>query len=188
MSSKHLLHGTLLPEQALLGVPLPEGRSMMSKPAPRNSEPDLYHEDFFAWTQEQAGLLRERRFAELDLANLVEEVEGVGRSEKAAIESRLDVLLAHLLKWKYQPGARSSSWRGTITEQRTRIARLLRDSPSLREYPAEIFPESYLSSRLLAAKETGIDFTLFPEVPPFSLEQALDDMFWPTEPDLLDRP
>ncbi len=160
----------------------------MTKLAPKNSEPDLYDEDFFVWTQEQARLLRERRFDELDLANLVEEVESVGRSEKTEIESRLEILLAHLLKWKYQPGARSSSWRGTITEQRTRIARLLRDSPSLRKYPAEIFSDCYLSGRLLAAKESGIDFTLFPEAAPFHLEHALDETFWPTEPDVLDPP
>ncbi len=159
----------------------------MAKVAPSNGEPDLYHEDFFVWTQEQARLLRERRFDELDLAHLAEEVESVGRSEKAEIESRLDVLLAHLLKWKYQPGARSSSWRGTITEQRTRIARLFRDSPSLRKYPAEVYAECTLSGRLLAAKESGIDFTLFPEAAPFSLEQALDDNFWPTEPDRIDQ-
>lgn len=159
----------------------------MPKLATSNDAAGLYREDFFAWTQEQARLLRERRFDELDLANLAEEVESVGRSEKTEIESRLDVLLAHLLKWKYQPGARSSSWRGTITEQRTRIARLLRDSPSLRKYPAEIFSECFLSGRLLASKDSGMDFTLFPEAAPFSLEQALDDTFLPVEPDRLDR-
>lgn len=84
-------------------------------------------------------------------------------------------------------GARSSSWRGTITEQRSRIARLLRDSPSLHKYPAEVFPECYLSGRLRASKESGIDFTLFPDEPPFGLEQALDDSFLPMEPDRIDR-
>lgn len=147
----------------------------------------LYQEDFFLWTQEQARLLRERRFDELDLDNLVDEVESVGGSERREIEKRLAVLLAHLLKWRTQPGARSTGWRGTIDEQRWRLARIIESSPSLRRYPAEVFPNCYLSARLRASRETGIDFTLFPEAPPFTLEQALDDGFLPKEPDLYDQ-
>ena len=147
----------------------------------------LYETDFFRWTQEQARLLRERRWDDLDLENLIDEVESVGRSNKAEIESRLVVLVAHLLKWKYQPGLRSSGWRGTISEQRFRIALVLRDSPSLRGYPGRVFLDQYLAARLRASKETGIDFTLFPETCPFSVEQALDDDFLPKEPDLLDQ-
>lgn len=152
--------------------------------APRN---DLYEADFYAWTQEQARLLRERRFDDLDLENLIDEVESVGTSDKRQIQSRLKVILAHLLKWKYQPGARSSAWRGTIREQRARLAGVVEDSPSLRSHPATVFELAYLSARLLASKETGIDFTLFPEKPPFTLEQALDDDFLPKEPDLYDQ-
>jgi hypothetical protein len=147
----------------------------------------LYENDFYAWTQEQARLLRDRRWNELDIENLAEEVESVGRSDKHQIQNRLKVLLAHLLKWKYQPGARSSAWRGTIREQRDRLRMVLDDSPSLHDYPALVFDSAYLSARLLAAKETGIDFTLFPESCPFTLEQALDDEFLPKEPDLLDQ-
>ncbi|WP_336487392.1 DUF29 domain-containing protein [Methylobacterium nigriterrae] len=148
---------------------------------------DLYGTDFYAWTQAQAELLRAGRFEELDLTNLIDEVAGVGGSEKREIENRLDILLGHLLKWKYQPGARNNSWTATIFEQRSRIARVLRASPSLKRYPAEVFEAAYLSSRLLASRETGIDFTLFPQQPPFTLLQALDDGFLPKEPDLLDQ-
>jgi hypothetical protein len=151
---------------------------------PRN---DLYETDFYEWTQEQARLLRERRWDDLDLENLIDEVESVGRSDKHQIQKRLKVVLAHLLKWKYQPGARSSAWRGTLREQRARLAQLVEDSPSLRSHPASVFDLAYLSARLLASKETGIDFTLFPEKPPFTPEQALDDEFLPKEPDLLDQ-
>jgi hypothetical protein len=155
----------------------------LTKPPPN----DLYETDFFAWTQQQAGLLRERRWDDLDLQNLVDEVESVGRSEKSEIESRLEILLAHLLKWKYQPGARSNGWRGTIQEQRRRLGRVLSGSPSLRAYPEIVFDDCYLSGRLLAARETGVDFTLFPEQSPFTLEETLDDSFLPKEPDLLDQ-
>lgn len=144
----------------------------------------LYERDFFEWSQEQARLLRERRFTDLDLENLVDEVASVGASEKREIESRLEVLIAHLLKWKYQPGARSSRWRGTIEEQRRRIARVLKSSPSLQRYPEEVFEDCHLSGRLRAARETGMDYTLFPDAPPFTAEQALDGDYLPKEPDL----
>lgn len=147
----------------------------------------LYERDFYAWTQEQAELLRQRRWEDLDLENLIEEVRSVGGSEKREIRNRLIVIVTHLLKWKYQPGARSSAWRGSIDEQRDQLHAVLKDSPSLRRYPAAVFDDMYLSGRLKASKQTGIDFTLFPEEPPFTVEQALDDDFLPKEPDLYDQ-
>lgn len=150
----------------------------------RNS---LYDIDFFEWTQEQARLLRDGRWQDLDLENLIDEVQGVGGSNKQQIENRLVVLIAHLLKWKYQPYWRSPGWEGTIAEQRRRIKTVVKHSPSLRHYPAEVFLDQYLAARLRAAKETGIDFTLFPETCPFSADQALDDDFMPREPDRYDR-
>ena len=151
------------------------------------SATDLYETDLYAWGQSQADLLRERRFDELDLRNLIDEVASVGGSEKREIESRLDTLIDHLLKWTYQPGGRRNSWSATTLEQRTRISRILRGSPSLKRYPSEVFEECHLSGRLLAGEDTGIDFTLFPEQPSFSVERALDFKFLPAEPGLLDR-
>ena len=160
----------------------------MSKPAPVPPPPnDLYETDFYAWTQEQARLLRERRWDDLDLENLIEEVESVGRSDKNEIRSRLVVLVAHLLKWRYQPGIRSAGWRGTINEQRYRIAQIVGDSPSLRSYPRSVLIEQYLAARLRASSETGIDFTIFPEQCPFTAEQVLSDDFLPKEAGLLDQ-
>lgn len=155
----------------------------MTKTAVKPPSNDLYETDFYAWTQEQARLLRERRFDDLDLDNVVEEMASVGRSQRDQIESRLVVLLAHLLKWKFQPGARSGSWQGAIREQRRRIARLVQDSPSLHAYPAEVVLDQYLAARLAAVAETGIDFTLFPEACPFSATEILDQEFLPKEPD-----
>ena len=155
-----------------------------SKPPPAA---DPYEGDFYLWTQAQAELLRARRFDELDLESLIDEVASVGGSEKREIESRLTVLLGHLLKWKYQPGARTNSWSATLFEQRTRIALILRASPSLKRHPAGAFEASYLSGRLLASRDTGIDFTLFPQKPPFTVAQTLDLDYLPKEPDLLDQ-
>jgi hypothetical protein len=143
----------------------------------------LYDTDFVLWCHEQARLVREGRFAELDMANVAEELDSMGRSDRRQLRSRLEVVIAHLLKWKFQPGARSSIWRGTLQEQRMRIADLIEDSPSLAPEPARIVAECYRAARLLAASETGIDYTLFPDTCPFSTAEILDPAFLPIEPD-----
>jgi Domain of unknown function DUF29 len=142
---------------------------------------DLYETDFYAWTKEQARLLREKRWDDLDLVNLVDEVESVGGSEKRDIRNRLTKLFAHLLKWKHQPGHRGASWRATIRDQRRELAEIVHDSPSLRSYLDRQVKERYLSGRLEAAEETGIAFGLFPEECPFTAEQVLDLAFWPED-------
>src|SRR5437588_9177482 len=116
----------------------------------------LYEGDFFTWTQEQARLLRERRFDELDLENLVDEVTSVGSSEKREIRSRLVILIGHLLKWKFQPGGHSPGWTETIFEQRQQLNDIITNSPSLRNYQRDQISRMYRGARLLAAKETGI--------------------------------
>jgi hypothetical protein len=164
---------------------LPGDTVMATLTASQEAGNSLYEQDFYAWTQQQARLLRERRWDDLDLENLIDEIESVGGSNKREIENRLTVLMAHLLKWAYQPGIRSASWRATINEQRRRIHLILRDSPSLKKYPALIFADQHLGARLEAASETGIAFELFPEQCPFAIEQALDDNFLPDEPGLI---
>jgi hypothetical protein len=143
---------------------------------------ELYDQDFYAWTQEQARLLRERRFDDLDLENLIDEVASVGRSDKHQIDSRTEVLLAHLLKWRYQPGGRSSSWSGTIIEQRFRVERLVEESPSLKPLLSSQVSRSYRAARLLAAKDTGIAYGVFPAESPFTPEQVYDPDFFPEDP------
>ncbi|MBF0551328.1 MAG: DUF29 domain-containing protein, partial [Deltaproteobacteria bacterium] len=93
--------------------------------------PESYDRDFYAWTMNNAELIRQGRFSEIDIEHLAEELEGMGRSEKRALISRLAVLLAHLLKWTFHPGLRCTSWKYTIKEQRRRVLALLKDSPSL---------------------------------------------------------
>ena len=143
---------------------------------------DLYDRDFYAWTKQQAELLRDHRFDDLDLVNLIEEIASVGRSDKREIESRLTVLIAHLLKWKFQPGMRSNGWSGTIREQRRRIARIVADSPSLAAYPTDLLDDVHLSARLAASTETGIAFDVFPESCPFTMQEILDAAFLPEPP------
>jgi hypothetical protein len=138
-----------------------------------------YDEDFYAWTVEQARLLREGEFAQIDIENVAEELESMGRGDKREIESRLTVLLVHLLKWQFQPAHRSSGWSGTIREQRRRIEKLLRESPSLRPMPAEALAEAYADAREDAAEETGLGEDAFPAECPFTAEEVLARGFMP---------
>ena len=145
----------------------------------RHSHLTPYEADYAQWCAEQGALLREGRLADLDRANLAEEIETLGRSEQGEIENRMNVLLIHLLKWHYQEAERSASWKGTILEQRTRLRRRIKASPSLKSYPAEVIPEEYASARLLAAGETGLPEETFPTSCPFTIEQILDPAFLP---------
>src|ERR1700730_159604 len=146
--------------------------------APPNT---LYEVDFYAWTQEQAQLLRERRFNDLDLDNLVDEVESVGSSEKREIRNRLKVLLAHLLKWKFQPGLRGPSWRRTIRQQRETIAEIVQGSPSLPTYVLHIMATAYTGATVAASEETGLAIGIFPPECPFDAEKVLDLAFFPED-------
>jgi hypothetical protein len=156
----------------------------MSDTETRARRNELYETDFYAWIQEQVRLLRERRFDDLDLDNLVDEVESVGKSEQREIRSRLEILTAHLLKWRFQPGGRAASWRATILEQRQRIADIVHDSPSLQDFQRNQVASTYRAARLLAAKDTGIAFGLFPEECPFAAREVLDPDFFPEDPEL----
>ena len=142
---------------------------------------DIYDTDFYAWTQEQAALLREQQAQALDYANLAGEVESLGKSLQQALESHLEVVLMHLLAWCYsatRPEARRS-WRLTVREQRRRLARLLHHNPSLRPMVSAVVMESYPHARLMALEATEEPSTTFPETCPWSPEQVLEAEFWP---------
>ena len=138
-----------------------------------------YEEDFALWSAEQATLLRAGRLDRVDLENVAEEIEGLARSDEYQILHRLDVLLAHLLKWTYQPAGRTNSWRATVIEQRARVLDLTNDSPSLRPYPATVLARAYVVGRYEAIRETGLAETEFPETCPWNIEQVLDPDFLP---------
>ena len=143
-----------------------------------------YDEDFFAWTQVQAAGLRDAQGAELDYGNLAEEIESLGKSQWHALENRLAVLVRHLLKWRYQHATRprGRSWRSTIWEQRSRIRRLLRQSPSLRPHVLGRLVEEYASLRQRTLDETGLSPAVLPEQCPWTVEDILDEAFWPEVP------
>jgi hypothetical protein len=122
----------------------------------------LYETDFGAWLQQQAEALRAKDWPTLDVDNLIEELDTLGRSERNALWSHLRILLMHLLKWRYQPERRTRSWRGSITRARQHVARRLQQ-PSLRRELPDFITEAYTDARRLAADETGMPLSRFPE-------------------------
>jgi Domain of unknown function DUF29 len=139
----------------------------------------LYDRDFVGWTEQIAAALRQGDWAALDVENLIEEVEALGKSDRRAIKSRLEVLLMHLLKWQFQPEQRSRSWLATILEQRLRIADILADSPSLKNYLPTVLEAAYASARQLAAIETGLTVEQFPVACEYTIGQILDAAYLP---------
>ena len=138
-----------------------------------------YEQDFYGWTQEQAALLRAGRLTDLDIDNLIEEVETMGRSEKRALESSLTVLLVHLLKWQYQPVRRGKSWELTIKTQRINFMKVLRDNPGLKPSLEQCLIDAYQMASIQASQETGLDENTFPVSCPWSLTQATQQDFYP---------
>ena len=143
---------------------------------------NLYDTDFYAWTQEQAKLLRHQQWNQLDLPNLIEEIESLGKQQRAELRNRLKVLIGHLLKWQYQPERRSRSWLMTIRVQRRDTQELLEENPSLKPYLEEALQKIYESGRDLAVGETNLPLKTFPENCPYTLEEIFRDGFYPGEP------
>ena len=138
-----------------------------------------YEKDFYAWTIHNAKLLREGKLSEVDIEHIAEEIESMGKSEKRELVSRLAVLVAHLLKWKFQSARRSKSWTLTIKNQRMDLNDLLEESPSLKKELEEKFLHAYERAVLIAAEQTGIDEEDFPSKPPFTLEECLKTSYLP---------
>ena len=177
----------------------------------------LYEHDYQQWLEETIQLLHDRSFDLLDLENLIEELEDMGKSSRREVFNRLVVLLihllginlrrkllhradpspqgfqpiyqsilfrltlvAHLLKWKYQPEKQPNSWLSTINEQRCQLFILFKDSPSLQKnYLPTIFSEAYPMASKLASKETNLPLSTFPKTCPFTETQIFDFDFFP---------
>jgi hypothetical protein len=149
----------------------------MNRIAPKH--PAAYEADFALWSAEQAARIREGRLDGLDRENLAGEIESLGRGDRHEIRNRLIVILTHLLKWQFQPEARTNSWRASLLVNRDAIAALIEDSPSLRSHPATVVPRAFRLARVQAAAETGLPESDFPDACPCTIEQILDPDFLP---------
>ncbi|MGF1602195.1 MAG: DUF29 domain-containing protein [Thermosynechococcaceae cyanobacterium] len=151
----------------------------ISKTGRQTSHADLYETDFVEWIEQATDLLKQGKFNELDIENLIEEVGDLGRRDRRALCSNLEIVLLHLLKWEFQSEQRSNSWRGSIREHRRRIARICKDSPSLNNYLKQEYLDCYAEARLQAADETGLSLETFPVKCPYTVEQVLHSEFLP---------
>jgi hypothetical protein len=138
-----------------------------------------YETDRFAWLEQQIRLLKAGALGEVDVVHLIQELESEMGSERRELYLRLDVLLGHLLKWQFQPTGRCNSWRGTICLQRNDIARLFKETPSLRGFLAAELSEAYPEAVECAADETGLGDDPFPVECPYAIEHILNRDFWP---------
>jgi hypothetical protein len=135
--------------------------------------------DYSVWVEGQVALLRQGKLQDLDTVHLVEEWEAMGRRERNELVSRLISLIAHLLRWRYQPEHRTPSWRGSVVEECVQVMRELRLSPSLKTFVAEAVQLAYPDSLRIATKETGLQAVVFPAECPFGERELLDEDYWP---------
>lgn len=140
---------------------------------------NLYDTDFYAWTQEQTNLLNKGYLNKIDVEHLIEELNLMGAREKSELKNRLAQLIMHLLKWKYQPNLQCRSWQNSIDYQREELEDLLMDNPSLKSKIGEYFPKSYKKAVVGAINETGVADSVFPTDCEWTIEQILDNSFFP---------
>lgn len=138
-----------------------------------------YEQDHQRWIEQQAALLRSGRVQHLDLANLAEEMDDMGKRRKRALKSTLTVILQHLLKYQHQPERRGASWRLTLVEHRQRLRDDFADSPSLKPYAATILDDCYQDARVRASAETGLAADDFPAYCPYDWARIMDIGFLP---------
>jgi hypothetical protein len=139
----------------------------------------LYEQDFAAWAEQQARALRERRWEDVDLEHVAEEIESMGSEQESKLESYLEILILHLLKWQFQPIRRNPSWRRSMAFSRARIERVLRKNPSLKARLADLVSSAHADALRIAAIETGLSEKTFPRKCPYAMQQLRDQDFLP---------
>jgi hypothetical protein len=149
---------------------------MLAQSSPTTS---LYDRDYALWLEATIEQLRSKNFEQVDWENVLDEFEAMSKRDRRSIKSNLVILLLHLLKWEFQPEMRSGSWAGSIIEHRQRLRDLLNDSPSLRNYVAEVISLAYSDAIARAINETRLDASMFPIACPYDILNILNPSFLP---------
>ena len=136
-------------------------------------------DDFYAWCWEQAELLRQKRFAEADLPNVIEELEGMAKHHRSALKSSYRLVIVHLLKWQHQKQRRARSWDLTIVRERNNIADYEEDSQSLKNDAASLVAEVYRRAAHQAARETKLPVDSFPADCPYTVDELRELEYTP---------
>lgn len=140
----------------------------------------LYDTDLYAWANINAELLRQGKYEQIDVGHLIEEIEDMVKSEFRAMESHLQNVLMHLLKWQFQPMLQSGNWRASIDNARVALQKLLRDNPSFKPKLGQTMVDEYPYARKNASYETGLALTTFPFACPYAMEQVLAEDWLPS--------
>jgi hypothetical protein len=135
-----------------------------------------YEKDFYAWSKEQSSLLREKEYTKLDIENLIEEIESLGRSERRTLISHLIIYFQHILKTQFQPEYDCKSWKDSIRKSLYQAEDTLKDNPSLKSQLVEILDRAYHNSRFLAMSETGLPEETFPVKRYFQIQDVFKDI------------
>lgn len=138
-----------------------------------------YEIDFYQWTYSQVDLLKNGQLEKLDIVNLIDEVETLGRNDKKSLKSQFIRLLKHLLKKEFQPEKQidSNSWEFSIRDAKKQILSLIKDSPSLKNELIKMFDDVYEDSRYAASGETRLELEIFPETCPWTLEELFPELY-----------
>ena len=144
-----------------------------------NKLTESYENDFYAWIQKHIEWLKSGQLDKLDVDNLIEELESMAVRDRRELISHLMILIAHLLKWQYEADFRGKSWFSSIVEQRFQIHDQLEESPSLKPFLSQAVEKAYVKAVKLAVKETGFNIAVFPTSCPYTIEQLLDEDFYP---------
>lgn len=145
-----------------------------------------YEEDYTAWAEKTAQLLAKRDFGTIDFEALIEEVEGLSRSDRKTIRSHLHQILFHLLKFYYANendiARAGNGWADTIRNARLEIELAVEDSPSLHSYPIEVFVKEYQRARRKITEERKVELAMTPVECPWTIDQVMTDGFYGEEP------
>jgi hypothetical protein len=133
----------------------------------------LYEGDVYSWAFRQAQLLREGRFDEADIPNILEEIESLGRSEKSALRSSAARVIQHMLKWDYQPERRPRSWQTSIATHRVHVEQSLAANPGLKSQLPKVLAEAYRLGVALAVDETELERSAFPVRCPYDWDTVM---------------
>jgi hypothetical protein len=132
-----------------------------------------YDADFYKWTLVQAKLLKNQEFDKVDIENIIEEIESLGRSQRDKLQSHLEVYFMHLLKWQYQSNNRSKSWELSIKNSKMKAKQALQENPSLKSKLESLANKAYSYARRDAAIETEIDIKNFPKECPWDIRELM---------------
>lgn len=150
-----------------------------AKEKPRYPDPADIEDDFYGWCFEQAELIRQKRFGEADLPNIVEELEGMANNHRSMLKSSYRLVIVYLLKWQHQPGRRARSWDLSIIRERNNIADREEDSRTLKDEAGNLVAEVYRRAAHQAAREAKLPVETFPADCPYTLDQLRDPEWLP---------